>query len=134
VAAAVDSSVATVVQLEISDMPAERESQQNGTPSGGCQLNIRWDDTNLKSLYSNVCNVTGTREEIILLFGVHQAWQSGVTEVAVQLQDRVILSPYAAKRLSLLLNRAIREYENRYGILPLEAADQGVLSERLPTK
>jgi hypothetical protein len=87
----------------------------------------------MRSEYSNVCNVTGTREEIILLFGVHQVWQPGVKEVRVQLQERVILNPHAAKRLNLLLTRAIREYESRYGTLPVEATEQGGVAERLPT-
>src|SRR5690349_15248454 len=111
----------------------ERTSPQAQPQAGGAQLNIRWDDANMRSLYSNVCNVTGGREEIVLLFGVHQAWHSGVKDVTVQLQDRIILSPYAAKRLNLLLNRVVREYENRYGTLQLEAAEPGRLPERLPT-
>jgi hypothetical protein len=74
------------------------------------------------SVYSNVCNVTGTREEIVLLFGVHQAWHRGIKEVTVQLQERIILNPYAAKRLGVLLSHMIREYESRYGPLPIETA------------
>ncbi len=111
----------------------DRVENRSAAQAGEGGLSVRWDDSNMRSQYSNVCHVTGTREEIILLFGVHQAWQSGAKEVKVQLQDRIILSPYAAKRLDLLLNRAIREYENRYGPLALEAAEQGVVSERLPT-
>src|SRR3954447_7035424 len=114
-------------------MPTERESERSGKPSGDAQVNVRWDDSSMRSLYSNVCNVTGTREEIVLLFGVNQAWQSGVKEVTVQLQDRIILSPYAAKRLNLLLSRVLQEYESRYGSLPMEAVGQGGPGERLPT-
>ena len=99
---------------ERSDRPATT------TTEGG--MSIRWDDANMRSTYSNVCNVTGTREELVLLFGVHQAWQSGVKEVTVQLQERIILSPYAAKRLNLLLSRLLREYENRYGALNIETS------------
>lgn len=96
---------------------SDRPSMQ--ATEGG--VNIRWDDSSMRSTYSNVCNVTGTREELVLLFGVHQAWQSGAKEVTVQLQDRIILSPYAAKRLNLLLTRVLREYESRYGALNIEA-------------
>ena len=35
---------------------------------------IKWDDSNMKSAYANVCNVSSTREEVVLLFGVNQAW------------------------------------------------------------
>ena len=98
--------------------PGQRPTSQPGETG----LNIRWDDSNMRSSYSNVCNVTGTREELVLLFGVHQAWQSGVKEVTVQLQERIILSPFAAKRLHLLLTRLLREYETRYGALNIESA------------
>jgi hypothetical protein len=106
---------------------AEQASNQSGpgTP------NIRWDDSNMRSTYSNVCNVLGTREELVLLFGVHQAWRRDAEEVTVQLQDRIILSPYAAKRLNLLLTRALREYESRYGPLNIEATE--VPGQSLPT-
>src|SRR5262249_35478183 len=90
------------------------------TTEGG--VSIRWDDSNMRSTYSNVCIVTGTREELVLLFGVHQAWQSGVKEGTVQRQERMILSSYAAKRLNILLSRLLREYESRYGALNIEAS------------
>jgi hypothetical protein len=85
----------------------------------------------MRSIYSNVCNVTGTREEIVLLFGVNQAWHGDVKEVTVQLQDRVILSPYAAKRLSVLLDRVLHAYEERYGQLHIDATVQSGPGESL---
>ncbi len=81
------------------------------------QLRVRWDDTNMKSSYANVCNVASTREEVVLLFGINQAWHSGQREIPVQLTDRIILSPHAAKRLSILLGNVLREYEARFGAL-----------------
>jgi hypothetical protein len=71
----------------------------------------------MRSVYSNVSNVAGGREEIVLLFGMNQAWHSGQKEVKVQLTDRVVLSPFAAKRLSILLNNVLQDYERRYGKL-----------------
>jgi hypothetical protein len=105
---------------------------QSGDKAGNeTTPNVQWDDSHMRSTYSNVCNVVGTREELVLLFGVHQAWRSGAKEVTVQLQDRIILSPFAAKRLNLLLTRILREYETRYGQLNIEAtAGPG---ESLPT-
>src|SRR5829696_678420 len=105
-------------------MTKERNGERPGVQAGDATLNIRWDDSNLRSMYSNVCNVTGTREEVVLLFGVNQAWHAGVKEVTVQLQERIILSPYAAKRLNVLLTRVLREYETRYGQLAVEAGER----------
>jgi hypothetical protein len=79
------------------------------------QLKVKWDDSSMKSVYANVCNVAGTREEIVLLFGMNQAWHSGQKEVTINLADRVVMSPFAAKRLSVLLNNVIKDYENKYG-------------------
>ena len=82
---------------------------------------LKWDDTNMKSSYANVCNVTSTREEVVMLFGVNQAWNRGQKEVTIQLTDRIIISPYAAKRLSMLLQGVVNEYEKRFGTLNVEA-------------
>ncbi len=84
------------------------------------QVKINWDDSSMRNVYSNVCNVAGTREEIVLLFGMNQAWHSGQKEVTIQLADRIVLSPYAAKRLAALLNNVIRDYESRYGELDIK--------------
>jgi hypothetical protein len=80
---------------------------------------IRWDDTNMKSAYANFCNVASTREEVVLLFGVNQAWHSGQQEIPIQLTNRLIVSPHAAKRLSILLDNVVKEYETRFGPLPV---------------
>lgn len=91
--------------------PAAPEAAQAGT-------RVRWDDTGMKSSYANVCNVASTREEVVLLFGINQTWNAAQREVAVQLTDRIILSPFAAKRLAILLDNVLKEYESRFGALP----------------
>ena len=84
------------------------------------QTRIKWDDSAMKSSYANVCNVTSTREEVVMLFGINQAWNRGQKEVTIQLTDRIIISPYAAKRLVMLLDGVVREYEKRFGALNVE--------------
>jgi hypothetical protein len=83
-------------------------------------MRIKWDDANMKSSYANVCNVSSTREEVVMLFGVNQAWNRGQKEVTIQLTDRIIVSPYAAKRLQMLLDGVVKEYEKRFGTLNFE--------------
>lgn len=80
---------------------------------------ILWDDSKMNTSYANVCNVLGTREEITLLFGAHQAWRADQKEVRVMLSDRVVLNPYAAKRLLLMLEKGLKEYEAKFGELKL---------------
>jgi hypothetical protein len=81
------------------------------------QPRVVWDDSTMRTSYANVSNVLGTREEITLLFGSNQTWQPGQGDVRVILSDRIVLNPYAAKRLLLLLERGLKEYESRFGEL-----------------
>ncbi len=80
---------------------------------------LKFDTSNLKSSYCNMCNATSTREEVVLNFGVNQSWDqpSEGGEMEVQLLHRIILSPFAAKRLSEALTGLIREHEARHGEL-----------------
>ena len=89
------------------------------------QQPVRWDDSNIKSSYANVCNVSSTREEVVLVFGTNQAWERGKPEVRVELSHRIIFSPFADKRLADLLNNVMREYESRLGVLNLDADRPG---------
>ena len=93
-------------------MAGERKEPEAQASAGG-QPKILWDDSNMRSVYDNVVNALGTREEIVLLFGMNQAWHSGQKEVKIQLTDRVVLSPFAAKRLVVLLNNVVRDYEKK---------------------
>ena len=86
---------------------------------------IKWDDSSMKSSYANVCNVTSTREEVVILFGMNQAWNRGQKEVTIQLTDRIVISPYAAKRMSMLLGNVVKEYESRFGTLNIDATMGG---------
>ncbi len=85
---------------------------------------IRWDGSAMRTTYANVCQVTSTREEFVMMFGVNQAWSRGQPEITIQLTDRIILNPFAAKRFAQVLGDVIREYESRFGELPLEAPAQ----------
>jgi hypothetical protein len=81
------------------------------------QQQVRLNAANLKSTYCNMCNANTTREEVVLNFGVNQNWDRGQNELEVSLEHRIILSPFAAKRLSQMLGKLIAEYETRYGEL-----------------
>jgi len=90
---------------------------------------IKWDDSAMKSTYANVCNVASTREEVVVLFGTNQAWKGSENEVTVNLSDRMILSPFAAKRLALLLNNVVAQYEARFGSLDGGAATPAAVTK-----
>jgi len=80
---------------------------------------VKWDDSNMSTTYANVCNVTGTREEVSLLFGTNQTLYTGQKEVTVKVTNRIVVSPYAAKRLQALLGEVIKQYESKFGALEI---------------
>ncbi len=101
----------------------EKKEVQSPVETSGderAERTVRWDDANMTSTYANVCNVSSTREELTLLFGTNQTWHTGQQELAILLSNRIILSPFAAKRLSGLLNNIIGQYESRFGKLQTE--------------
>ncbi len=95
------------------------------TAQAAAQTTIKWDDSNMRSSYANVCNVSSTREEVVLLFGINQSWNAAQREITVQLADRIMLNPYAAKRLAVVLNNVVREYESRWGVLQIDVPRTG---------
>jgi len=112
-------------------MAEETENKEQKTPDtaptqrAGAQPRILWDSSNMRSAYANVFNVAGAREEFVFLFGMNQAWDAGQQELKVQLTDRVVMSPFAAKRFATLLNNVIKDYEKRYGTIEIETPQGG---------
>ena len=98
---------------ESTTKPQEKTQQAEGTTQ------VRWDTSNLKSSYANVCNATCTREEVVINFGVNEVWERGQAQMDIQLTNRIILSPFAAKRLVELLNKLMNDYEARHGELKI---------------
>jgi CTP:molybdopterin cytidylyltransferase MocA len=74
---------------------------------------LRWDDSKMTTHYANVANAFATREEIVLLLGTNQTWQSGQDELVINLSNRIIMNPMAARRLLASLERAVNEFESR---------------------
>ncbi len=81
---------------------------------------VVWEDADMRTTYANVCNVAHTRDEVAVLFGTNQGWKGPGQPVTVEISDRLILSPYAAKRLSRLLNGVVEAYESEFGALAIE--------------
>jgi hypothetical protein len=105
------------------EAPAPVTAPGQGEAPEVSQTLIRWDGSKMRTTYANVCNVSSNREELTMLFGTHQNWHVGQKELTVELSDRIILNPYAAKRLALLLNRTMEEYERRFGQLVIDTGE-----------
>lgn len=87
---------------------------------------VDWDDSEMATTYANVVNASSTREEVTLFFGTNKTWKpSDSNEFLVQLNNRIVLNPYAAKRLWTLMGAILGEYEKRFGELNLSLAGPG---------
>ncbi len=86
---------------------------------------VEWDDSKMQTTYANVANAASTREEVALLFGTNTTWKiTGDKPVKIELNNRIILSPYAAKRFLVMLGGVLEEYESRFGTLEIESQDK----------
>ncbi len=82
---------------------------------------VTWDDSQMQTSFANVINVINSREEFTLLFGTNQTWNVvGSNSLSVKLSNRIVLTPYAAKRLQTLLGQHVKDYEDRFGVMRLE--------------
>lgn len=85
-------------------------------------MSINWNDSKMESVYSNIGTATANREEFFLLFGTHQNWRGNAAErksVEVELSKRIVMSPFAAKRLSMILAHSLKAYEDQFGKIEL---------------
>ena len=99
--------------------PNEPKKTPEANPQQTQRPSVKWDTTNLRSSYSNFCNANSTREEVVLNFGVNKTWERGSQDALdIELNHRIVLSPFAAKRLTELMEQLMKEYESRYGALP----------------
>src|SRR5690242_13590271 len=103
-------------------MAKTNDTKANATApaAGRTQVPIKWNTTNMQNSYANFCNANSTREEVVLNFGVNKSWDRGSSSkegLDIELNHRIVLSPFAAKRLSALLQQLMKEYEARYGVL-----------------
>ena len=82
------------------------------------QTQLRIDDTTTTVNYSSTARIWGSAEEIIIDFsqGVRPSSQQNVA--VLKIDTRVIMSPWAAKRLAIALGQTIARYEATYG--PIE--------------
>jgi hypothetical protein len=105
------------------DIMSEKKSGEQTEPLNAGASNatpVHWDQTNMRTEFSNVINVLSAREEFSLLFGMNSTWSLAEGKgFEVKLSNRMVLTPYAAKRLSILLSERVAEYEAKYGVLDL---------------
>lgn len=98
---------------------SEVTGAQQATPQSGSGQQVRkvnWNDKEMDTTFANVVNVLNTREEFMMLFGTNQTWNAvDAEELNVRLDNRIVLTPHATKRLLALLANRMSDYEKRFG-------------------
>ena len=85
------------------------------------QSTVEWNDTAMQTTFANVVNIQGTREQVEVFYGTNRTWDvNNDGPVRVDLTNRVIMTPYAAKRMHQILTGVLREYEARHGVLKVD--------------
>jgi hypothetical protein len=85
----------------------KEDEQQTSQP-------ILVDDSKALSCYANFCRVTGSPEELIIDFGMN-AQPMGTSDKPIDIQQRIVLNFYTAKRLLHALHVSVRRHEEVFG-------------------
>lgn len=95
--------------------------KQGASGDEGAARGVQWIEDRMATNFANVVNVQGTREQVDMFFGTNRTWNAeDGGSVTVELSNRIILTPLAAKRLWTVLGGVLREHESRYGPLNVE--------------
>ncbi|MEX0775045.1 MAG: DUF3467 domain-containing protein [Phycisphaeraceae bacterium] len=91
----------------------------DSTAAGGQQIQIQVDDSDAPVSYCTLVRVGGSAEEIVLDFS-GPLRPTGAKSAVMQVEQRIFMNPWAAKRLAMALSQAIQRYEDAYGDLELD--------------
>lgn len=91
-------------------------------------MTIHWDETESHTLRPGSCAVSATREEISLVFDPPDPLQQTEQQPPVSPPERVVLSPFTAKKLAVLLEETISRFDLHGGAESPDALIQLVKS------
>ena len=84
------------------------------------QVQLQIDDAQTPVTYSTTVRVWGSAEEINLDFA-GPLRPAGPQAARLRIDQRIVLNPWAAKRLAIALSQAVTRYEQAYGTLEIDA-------------
>lgn len=97
-------------------MSETQNSNQKSHSSAAQPRPIEVDDSMVISNYANFCRVTGSPEELIIDFGLNTQ-PAGQADQPVEIQQRIILNFFTAKRLLHALHVSVQRHEQVFGVL-----------------
>jgi len=114
-------------QDQATTVQAEPPAPQGAAQPEGVRLE-RVAEPNLTDRYANFFTVMGTNEEIALEFG--NLIGGDRRRQRVQVNARIYVSYYTAKRMLAALHRTVQQYEQRFGSVELNIENRLLPSAR----
>jgi hypothetical protein len=109
------------------DMTPEKTIEEQARDQiGQKKIRVRIDESNVKTNYVSGFRPSMAAEEFMLDLGLNSIRPTGGKdqpyELVFQVNNRVIMNYYSAKRLALILSQVVRKYEEKFGEIELNAA------------
>jgi len=101
-------------------------AQESKQPASPAPEPVPVDETSI----ANFCRVTGTPEELIVDFGLNKQVVGNAPDT-IQLNQRIIVNFFTAKRLAAALMMAVQRHEQAFGVLETDVQKRVVTP---PTK
>ena len=105
---------------EIQPTTQQGEGQQPG-------VQVILDEREMRTLFANAYRIHTTAEEVVLDFGFNMANpnpQGGQQQLLFKVTERIIMSYPNTKRLAASLGQLVRRYEQQFGEIPMQPAQQ----------
>ncbi|MDA8563427.1 DUF3467 domain-containing protein [Mariniblastus sp.] len=104
---------------------AKEEAQAAGSKT---QRPIALDESKAVCCYANFCRVTGSPEELIVDFGLN-GQPMGSNDKPVEINQRIVLNFYTAKRLLHALHISVQRHEEVFGKIETDIQKRVVSKE-----
>ena len=93
-----------------------RRTRAPAAPAAPQRVAVQVDDSGASCSYANFCRVTGSPEELIIDFALNPQ-PMGVPSEAIDIDQRVVMNYYTAKRMLAALQMSIQRHEAVFGVL-----------------
>ena len=112
-----DAPAEEEVTAEVQEETGQEETAAEAPAAAPPQrVAVQVDDSESSCSYANFCRVTGSPEELIIDFALNPQ-PMGVPSEAIDIDQRVVMNYYTAKRLLAALQMSVQRHEAVFGVL-----------------
>jgi Protein of unknown function (DUF3467) len=111
--------------------PSSASAQPSPSPPAQHRSQVEIDDSKAVTCYANFCRVTGTPEELILDFGLNSNPMTAPGERVIEVQQRLVINHFTAKRMLQALAMSVERHEQAFGVLETDIQKR-VVPQRAP--